>query len=209
MQKNKDLEDEMNARESLRHHAVPTISALLLSMLILMLAAPRRVRADSTFNVSATFADNSSTALTGTLTINTATGAVDGFNFDIPTMTIGSTTLAGALFTPSTATESYFTHPGGSEIDFQLFGAPPQGEILFLEIPQTTLVSYTGGLLLQGVNSGGTILHTGYQSGVQSNPFIELTGNGTITPTPEPSCLTLLATGVLGLLGAALKKATA
>ena len=178
-------------------------------LVVLILVAPGMIRADSTFNVSATFADNSSTPLTGTLTINTATGAVDGFHFDIPTMTIGSTTLAGALFTPSTATVSNFTHPGGSEIDFQLFGAPPQGEILFLEIPQATLVSYTGGLLLQEVNSGGTILHTGYQSGVQSNPFFVLTENGTITPTPEPSCLTLLVTGVLGLLGASLKKAIA
>jgi hypothetical protein len=97
----------------------------------------------------------------------------------------------------------------GLKIDFQLFGAPPQGEILFLEIPQTALVSYTGGLLLQEVNSGGTFLQTGYQSGVKSNPFTELTANGTITPTAEPSCLTLLATGVLGLLGAALKKAIA
>jgi hypothetical protein len=67
----------------------------------------------------------------------------------------------------------------GLKIDFQLFGAPPQGEILFLEIPQTALVSYTGGLLLQEVNSGGTFLQTGYQSGVKSNPFTELTANGT------------------------------
>ena len=59
------------------------------------------------------------------------------------------------------------------------------------------------------MNSGGTFLHTGYQSGVQSNPFFELTENGTITPTPEPSCLTLLVTAVLGLLGAARKKAIA
>ena len=96
----------MKARQSLRYRAVPIISVLL-CMLIFVLAAPGRVQADSTFNVSATFADNNSTPLTGTLTINTATGAVDGFHFDIPTMTTGSTTLAGALFTPATATSKY------------------------------------------------------------------------------------------------------
>jgi hypothetical protein len=38
---------------------------------------------DTTFNVSATFADNSSTPLIGTVTINISTGVIDGFNFDI------------------------------------------------------------------------------------------------------------------------------
>jgi hypothetical protein len=182
------------------------IAAMLLAVALFMLVVPSRAQAQTTFDVSATFADNNSTPLTGTVTINTATGAVDGFDFDIPTMTIGSTTLGGALFTPSTANESYLTHPGGSEIDFQLIGAPPEGDTLFLEIPQTTLVSYAGGPLLQEVTSDGTMLHTSYQSGARSNPFIEITEDGSITPAPEPSSLILFATSLLGLLGVALKK---
>src|SRR5208283_443080 len=122
-----------------------SIAAMLLGVALFVLVAPGRVQAQAVFDVSATFGDNSSTPLTGTLTINTATGVVDGFYFNIPTMTIGSTTLAGALFTPATANEGYFINSDWSYITLQLFDAPPEGEELFLEIPQTTLVSYTGG----------------------------------------------------------------
>jgi hypothetical protein len=199
----------MKTSQFLKRRTFPTITAMLLGIGLFALMAPGRAQADSIFDVSATFSDNSSTPLIGTLTINTATGAIDGFDFNIPTMTIGSTTLAGALFTPSTATAFNFTHAGGSEIDIQLLGAPPNSEELFLEIPQTTLVSYAGGLLLQEVTSGGTMLHTGYQSGAQSNPFIELSGNGSITPVPEPSGLILFAAGLLGLFVVTLKKGIA
>ena len=125
------VEGKVKTGQFLRHRAFRSISVMLLDVGLFMLVAPRNARADSIFNVSGTFTDNSSTSLTGTLTINTITGAVDGFDFNIPTMTVGSTTLAGALFTPSTATVVFFAHAGGSEIDFQLFGAPPQGETLF------------------------------------------------------------------------------
>ncbi len=186
-----------------------SIAAMLLAMAIFVLAAPGRTRAQELFDVSATFGDNSSTPLTGTLTINTATGVVDGFYFNIPTMTIGSTTLEGALFTPTTANEGYFINSDWSYITLQLIDAPPEGEELFLEIPQTTLVSYTGGVLLKEVTVGSTVFQTGYQSGAQSNPFINITENGSITPSPEPSSYILFASGLLGLLSFALKKARA
>jgi hypothetical protein len=177
----------MEMRQLPNHKArFSCIATMLLGVALVMLVVPGRAEAQTTFDVSATFADINSTPLTGTLTINTATGAVDGFDFNIPTMTIGSTTLDGALFTPLTANKSYVTHTGGSgsEIDFQLFDAPADGEELFLEIPQTSLVAYAGGSLLQELTSDGTMLHTGYQSGAQSNPFIEITEDGSITPTP-------------------------
>jgi hypothetical protein len=52
-------------------------------------------------------------------------------------------------------------------------------------------------LSLQVLSFGGRDFHTGYQSGVQANPFFEITGDGTITQfaTPEPASLLLLGLG--------------
>jgi hypothetical protein len=165
------------------------------------LTANRPAQADTIFDVSGTFADDNSTALTGTITLNTATGAIDGFDFNIPTMINGSTTLAGALFTPATATASFSDFGPGAFVDFQLFGAPPEGEELFLLIPPPTL-PFTGSTLLQELTFEGQTFHSGYQSGVQSNPFFELNGNGSISPapTPEPSNYLFLGFGVAALL---------
>lgn len=147
--------------------------------------------AQTTFVVSGTFSDNSSTPFTGIVNINTQTGAIVGFNFNIPTMTLGATTLPGANFTPSTATANFFSSNAppcspaqGGFMTFQLFNAPPNSEELYLLIPQSSLISYNGGALLQQVTCGGQAFHTGYQSGLQSNPFFEISGNGSIT-TPQ------------------------
>ena len=170
--------------------------------LMCLLASAHMAQADTIFNVSGTFDDNSSTPLAGTVTVDTATGAVDGFYFDIPTMTTGTTTLAGALFTPATATVG-FSDVGtvASFVNFQLFGASPNSEELYLLIPPVTL-PYSGSTLLQEVTFGGEVYHTGYQSGAQSNPFFELTGDGSITPaaTPEPSSYLLLGSGIAAVV---------
>lgn len=161
---------------------------------------------DTIFNVSGTFGDNNSTPLTGTLTINTATGSIDGFSFNVPTMTIscgnpscqdGSATLPGALFTPQTATAGFFSDPDKSLGSYiELFGAPAGSEELWLLIPQTTLISYTGGILLKNITFQGTVYQSGYQFGAGSNPFINLSGNGVITPlaseSASPSCQALI-----------------
>jgi hypothetical protein len=165
------------------------------------LSQVRPAQADTIFDVSGTFADDNSTPLTGTITLNTATGAIDGFDFNIPTMINGSTTLPGALFTPATATHSFSDFGPGAFVNFQLFGAPSEGEELFLLIPPPTL-PFTGSPLLQELTFNGQDFHTGYQSGVQSNPFFELKGNGSITPapTPEPSAYLFLGIGIVGIL---------
>ena len=171
----------------------PALAVVLLALLFV--TGVQAALADTLFKVSATFSDNNSTPFTGTVEINTQTGAIDQFYFNIPTMNLGTTTLAGALFTPDTATPD-FTGIGypctaslGSFITFQLFGAPSNSEELYLLIPQSSLISYNGGALLQQVTCSGKAFHTGYQSGLQSNPFIEITANGSITPSavPEPA----------------------
>lgn len=154
-------------------------SLVVLACAGLLVTGAEAQTSDTTFNVSATFADKNSTPLVGTVTINTSTGAIDGFAFNIPTMTIGSTTLPGAVFTPQTATAGFFTNP--SEIVLQLKGAPLYGESLFLFIPQVTLTEYPGGSLLQSVFLNGQTYNTGYQSGAQSNPFIGIAGNGLVS----------------------------
>jgi len=104
------------------------------------LLSVRSARADTIFSVSGTFADNNSTPLTGTITINSATGAIDGFDFDIPTMTTGTTTLAGALFTPATATESFDNFGPAAFIDFQLFWCSAGGRGI---VPSDTHADHT------------------------------------------------------------------
>ncbi len=165
------------------------------------LAVDRPVLADTVFDVSGTFDDNNSTPLAGTITLGSNDQLVDFF-FNIPTMTNGSTTLAGALFTPSTASPSFDDFGPAAFLTFQLFGAPPEGEELFLLIPEPIANPYDGGPLLQEVTSASQVFHTGYQSGIQSNPFFELTGNGSITPAPapEPSAYLPLGFGVAAIL---------
>lgn len=173
---------------------------------LLVVSGVKPAQAGVIFNVSAIFADNNSTPLRGTVSVDAGTGAIDGFNFNIPTMTTGSTTLPGALFTPQTATPSFSGFGPGSFITFQLFGAPPQGEELFLLVPGTC--SLAGCPLLQVLNFQGTNFHTGYQSGVQANPFFEIAGDGTITPAavPEPSSLVPLSISLVAVIGAALRR---
>jgi hypothetical protein len=82
-------------------------------------------------------------------------------------MTNGSTTFPVALFTPATATHSFSNFGPGAFVNFRLFDAPPEGEELFLN---------------------GQHFHTGYQSGVQANPFFELQVPApSPATTPEPS----------------------
>jgi hypothetical protein len=181
-----------------RCFSVPSLS---IAAIVLCSVSVRPAHADTVFDVSGTFDDNNSTPLVGTITLGPA-NTLDGFFFDIPSMTIGSTALAGALFTPSTATASFDDFGPAAFLNFQLFGAPPEGEELFLLIPEPIATPFEGSSLLQAVSSGGQVFHTGYQSGPQSNPFFELAGNGTITPAaaPEPSSYLFLGLGVAGIL---------
>ena len=211
----------MKTSRFLNRRAFPTISAMLLGIGLFTLMAPDGVQAGSTstFNVSATFADNASTRLTGTVTINTATGAVDGFNFDIPTMTVGATVMPGLNLTPLTANGSFFNESGpcspsvGGELGFSIDGSSPGTEELELVIPQTTLVGYRGGTILNSIPcssfSSGK-LFTGFADFTSSSGgFVKIFGTGTINVVPEPSSLLLLASSLLVLFRVELKKTIA
>lgn len=166
----------------------------------LLLARP--AEAANIFNVSATFADNNSTPLTGTIAIDSITDDIIDFSFNIPAMTNGTTNLAGALFTPATANLS-FGSIGASTlaVEFQLKGTQQQGaDTLYLLVP-TPPSPYPGGPVLREVVFEGQAFHSGYQSGPPSTPFFLLKADGIVTPAavPEPASYLCVGFGMVAL----------
>jgi hypothetical protein len=132
----------------------------------------------TTFNVSGTFADSS--ALSGTITINTTTGAITGASLVIGANTYSFLQLAiplGSEFFAQFTTTSAFTFP-----------------FLDLFFPSASLVGYTGGALC--TSSGPCANPTQY--GAVAGTSIYLT-QGSSVAAPEPSALILLSAGLIGL----------
>jgi len=158
-----------------------------LTKMILVLAAvlvgPGLIAAsaDTIFNFNGTFQDGS--ALGGTMTVNTATGAIDGIN-----LTVGSNTftfiqaptpelIGGSLFIQLTAT-SAFNFP-----------------ILDIFIPVTSLVGYNGGQLCISPTAGDCSNPTQWGA----NGTASYLTQGSSSAVPEPSSLILLTGGLIGL----------
>jgi hypothetical protein len=150
---------------------------------------PAVAHADTVFDISGS---GNGGSLSGTVSINEATGQVDSGTLDLID---GTTTFDSFNSTPT----SFLAH--GSAFTYAVFG-DPSGDTLFLYFQATDLVGYTGGGLCSASSpcnfSGGTAA-TNFLS--PANPYYIETGTATevmsSTVAPEPSSILMLGTALL------------
>lgn len=154
------------------------------------LVAPSGARADTIFIASGTFQDGST--LSGTLTINTATGLITSADLIVqynisPSVTETFANILGQ--TPSTV-----------DLEGNLFSS------LFFDISASTLMGYSGGALCSTsvACAGSIVTDVSPANGITGVPFNDFLTSGMLTSTvataPEPSTVVLLAAGLLGLM---------
>jgi hypothetical protein len=139
--------------------------------------------ADTIFTFSGTFQDGS--ILGGTLTINTATGAIDGVN-----LTIGASSFTfqqGPLITIGGESFAQFTTTSF-----------PSFPILDVFFPVSSLVGYAGGQLCISPTVGACLNPTQFGSN-GTVAFLTQGTSSTGSSVPEPSSLLLLTGGLVGL----------
>jgi hypothetical protein len=163
-----------------------TISICAGAIAAMLLSAPA-VFANPVTTFGLTSNSSSIGAAAGTITIDTATGAVGPIDLSF-------------FGEPSSATEL------GSEVDFtgtdlveigEQWDTPGNGFYsVNIVLPVSTLVGYDGGAICSTTNPcyGGEV--SGFTYGI--SPYQPYT-SGDLSPTPEPASWTLVATGALGL----------
>jgi hypothetical protein len=137
-----------------------------------------------------------SSLASGTVQIDTTTGVVESIDLTSPAVQSGDT----FAYTYYDAGED-----GITEIAEGYFPPEPaNGEIeIIIYLPVNTLVGYDGGAICSLDNPcDPTSPHPVISFGNHSGEAVD----GTLSPTPEPSSLTLLATGVVGIAGVARRK---
>jgi hypothetical protein len=160
-----------------------------MSKMILVLAAVlvgpglMTASADTIFNFTGTFQDGAT--LGGSLTINTATGAIDGID-----MTIGASTF--------TFEQGTLVTIGGESFIQLTTTVNPSFPILDVFFPVSSLVGYAGGQLCISPVSGDCSNPTQYGSN-GTVAYLTQGSSSTSSNVPEPSSLLLLTGGLVGL----------